>query len=83
MNNLAEELVSVFDSLLTDHFGAALNDNAIADLILQISSVWQTLSVDSLTEILAEYGLDDLTYDDVFAFHEDLNDKITFSDLEE
>ena len=75
MNNLAEELVSVFDSLLTDHFGA--------DLILQISSVWQTLSVDSLTEILAEYGLDDLTYDDVFAFHEDLNDKITFSDLEE
>ena len=37
----------------------------------------------SLTEILAEYGLDDLTYDDVFAFHEDLNDKITFSDLEE
>ena len=43
----------------------------------------QILSVDSLTEILAEYGLDDLTYDDVFAFHEDLNDKITFSDLEE
>lgn len=37
MNNLAEELVSVFDSLLTDHFGAALDDNAIADLILQIS----------------------------------------------